>query len=111
LDITFNYGNGAYIQDTSIADTGNISKIFGQAGKPETISIHIDSLERKKVLVTSRDSVSEKEKVNTSVKSTDQQYNKVVSKTGISFWVYIIGAIVILLGIAYGLVKFNILKL
>ena len=104
LDITINYDDS----DSTGIDSTSLKEIISHpltGGNISSVHIHIDSLNNKKLVETKKDSTTVKEVNKTAVKTSQEQYSKVVSKTGIPVWIYIAGGIVILLVIGILILK------
>jgi len=95
LDITINYQDS----NSTDIDSATLEELINHpltGGNISSLHIHIDSVEHKKVVTTIKDSSSGTEVTKTAVKTSTEQYSKVVSKTGIPWWIYLVGGIVVL---------------
>lgn len=95
IDITVNYANS----DSFRLDSPSLESIIShpqRVGNVSSIHIHIDSLSNKKVTDIKKDSTTVKSFTKADVKTSTEVYSKVVSKTGISIWIYLAAGLVIL---------------
>lgn len=109
IDITVNYANS----DSFRLDSPSLESIISNPqmiGNVSSIHVHIDSLTNHSVAETKKDSTSVKSFTKADVKTSTEVYSKVVSKTGIPWWVYVGIGLIILVTLAILYLK-KIIKL